>query len=177
MPKRFIAFVFFFLLLISTFFSWLHSQQPPQAQQAIALTEFSLPDLAGTSHSISEWQGKILIINFWATWCPPCLKEIPEFIELQSEYAQQNVQFIGIAIDDAQLVDDYLSFTDINYPILIASSEDRQLSQKLGNSINAIPFTIIVNQQSQIIFAHPGELSKQRIRELLGPLLTPNPGA
>ncbi|TXL17888.1 hypothetical protein BMR04_03560 [Methylococcaceae bacterium HT3] len=75
---------------------------------------------------------QILVINFWATWCPPCLKEIPLFIELQTEYAQQNVQFIGIAIDDPLLVDDYLSFIDINYPILIAETGGAKLSQKAG---------------------------------------------
>ena len=122
MPKQFIALIFFSLLLISTLFARQFSQQPPQAQQAIPLPEFSLPDTTGTIHSISEWQGKILVINFWATWCPPCLKEIPEFIQLQAEYADQNVQLIGIAIDEPELVDDYISFININYPILIAET-------------------------------------------------------
>ncbi len=175
MPRRFIVLIFFVLLLMSTLFAWNTSQKPPQAQQAIALAEFSLPDLAGTIHSISEWQGKILIINFWATWCPPCLKEIPEFIQLQTEYAEQNVQFIGIAIDEPHLVDDYLSFIDINYPVLIAESDGGELSQKLGNSVNAIPFTAIVNKQKQIIFYRPGELSRQRLRELIEPLLSSSP--
>ena len=173
MPKHLIAFIFFFLLLISSLFAWQQGKQALQTQQAIPLPDFSLPDLSGTLYPISNWQGKTLIINFWATWCPPCLKEIPEFIELQAEYAEQNVQFIGIAIDDPQLVDDYLSFIDINYPILIAKTEGAKLAQKLGNSINAIPFTIIVNQQSQIVFRHPGELTKQRVSELIEPLLTP----
>lgn len=123
-------------------------------------------------HSISDWKGKILIINFWATWCPPCLKEIPDFIELQAEYAAHNVQFIGIAIDEPQLVDDYLNFININYPILIAEKEGGRLAQKLGNIVSAIPFTVIVNPQQQIIFRHPGELSKQAVRELIKPLLT-----
>ena len=157
-------------MLISALFAWLQSQKTPQMQQPIPLMEFSLADISGNIHSISEWQGKILIINFWATWCPPCLKEIPEFIELQSEYAEQNVQFIGIAIDKPHLVDDYLSFIDINYPILIAETEGGRLSHKLGNTFDAIPYTIIVNQQSQIIFRHPGELSKQKLHELIDPL-------
>ena len=172
MPKPFVAFIFVFLLLISGLFSWNQSKKEAQVQQITPLAEFSLPDLSGTLYPISNWQGQILIINFWATWCPPCLKEIPEFIELQAEYAEQNVQFIGIAIDDPQLVDDYLSFIDINYPILIAWTDGAKLARKLGNSINAIPFTIIVNQQSQIIFRRPGELSKQKLRALIEPLLT-----
>ena len=175
MHRQFIAFIFFFLLLISTLFAWQQSKKPQQAQQAIALPEFSLPDLAGTLHSISEWHGKILIINFWATWCPPCLKEIPEFIQLQTEYTGQNVQFIGIAIDEADLVANYLSFVDINYPILIAESGGAKLAQRLGNTVSAIPFTAIVNQQQQIIFYQPGELSGQHLRELIEPLLSSKP--
>ncbi|WP_428355270.1 TlpA family protein disulfide reductase [Methyloprofundus sp.] len=166
MPKPFIALIAI-TLLISTFLVWENSLKPAQAQPTITLPEFSLPDLAGTIHPISEWHGKILVINFWATWCPPCLKEIPEFIELQAEYAEQNVQFIGIAIDDADLVADYLSFSNINYPVLIAESEGAELSQKLGNTIKAIPFTALVNRQQEIIFYHPGELSKQRLQELI----------
>ena len=176
MPKQFIAFIFIFLMLISGLFMWHQSEKPLQIQQATPLPDFSLPDTSGTITPISNWQGKLLIINFWATWCPPCLKEIPEFIALQSEYAEQNVQFIGIAIDDPLLVEDYLSFIDINYPILIAETEGSSLSQKLGNIINAIPFTVIVNQQSQIVFRHPGELSKQKLRELIEPLITTKPG-
>lgn len=171
MPKPFIAFILTFLVLISGLFAWNQNKKLSQVQQAIPLTEFSLPDLSGTLHPISEWKGKVLIINFWATWCPPCLKEIPDFIELQSEYAQQNVQFIGIAIDDPQLVEDYLSFIEINYPVLIAQTEGGKLSRKLGNTVNAVPYTLLVNTQNQIIFRHPGELSKQKIRELIKPLL------
>ncbi|GFO72399.1 hypothetical protein BJAS_P2611 [Bathymodiolus japonicus methanotrophic gill symbiont] len=148
MPKQFIALLFFSLLLISTLFAQQFNQQP---QHAIPLPEFSLPDTAGVVHSISEWQGKIIVINLWATWCPPCLQEIPEFIQIQAEYADQNVQFIGIAIDEPELVNDYISFININYPILIATTEGGKLSQRLGNTMSAIPFTAIVNQQQEIM--------------------------
>ncbi|MDO9142540.1 MAG: TlpA disulfide reductase family protein, partial [Methylobacter sp.] len=68
------------------------------------LPEFSLPDLIGHQRSISEWRGKVLVINFWATWCPPCRKEIPDFIALQQRYNDQGVQFIGIALEDQKPV-------------------------------------------------------------------------
>ena len=175
MPKQFFAFIFIFLLLISGLFVRHQKQKEALAQQTIPLAEFSLPDLSGTTHSITNWKGKILIINFWATWCPPCLKEIPEFIELQTEYAEQNVQFIGIAIDKPHLVEDYLSFIDINYPVLIAETEGGKLAHQLGNVLNAIPYTAIVNQHSEIVVRHPGELSKQKLGELIKPLLTARP--
>lgn len=171
MPKPFIAFIFIFLIFITVLFARHQSQKEQGTQQLTPLPDFSLTDTSGTLRPISTWQGKILIINFWASWCPPCLKEIPLFIELQKQYADKNVQFIGIAIDDPQLVDDYLSFTEINYPVLIAQSEGEALVQQLGNVMKVIPFTLIVNQDNQIIFRHPGELSKEELHKLIAPLL------
>jgi len=138
---------------------------------AIPALKINLPDSAGKQRSISEWQGKIQIINFWATWCPPCLKEIPEFIKLQAEYQDKNVQFIGIAIEDQAAVEQYLKTTPVNYPMLIAGDEGISLSQQLGNIVNAVPFTLIVNQQGQIIHRQPGELSNEKIIEIITPLL------
>jgi len=135
------------------------------------LLEFSLPDELGKSHSISEWKGKIIIINFWATWCPPCLKEIPDFIALQKELSNKEVQFIGIAVEDQQTVKDYLKTININYPILIGGEQAIVLSHKLGNIINAVPFTIIINQQGQIIHRQPGELSREKIIDVVKPLM------
>jgi len=138
--------------------------------QSVGKLNFSLPDSTGKLRNIAEWDGKILIINFWATWCPPCLKEIPEFINLQQQYTDQNVQFIGIAIEDQTPVSQYLNTIDINYPILVGGDKAIMLSQQLGNFVNAVPFTIIVNQQGQIIHRQPGELSRTKILEILAPL-------
>lgn len=132
---------------------------------------FSLPDLADTPQSVGQWQGKILIINFWATWCPPCLKEIPEFIKLQDEYKDQGVQFVGIAIEEKQPVADYLKRIKINYPVLIGGEGAAMLAQQLGNVINTVPFTVIVNQQGQIVHHQLGELTREKALEAIKPLL------
>jgi len=142
-----------------------------RSQTAPAAIEFSLPDLSGKQRNIKEWQGKILIINFWATWCPPCLKEIPEFIKIQDEFADMGLQFIGIAIDEKSAVEEYLNTLAINYPQLIAGDTGITLSHQLGNIVNAVPFTLIVNQQGQIIHRQPGELSREKIIETITPLL------
>lgn len=133
--------------------------------------EFSLPDLTGKQRNITEWQGKIRIINFWATWCPPCLKEIPEFIKLQNEFKSKNVQFIGIAIEDSQPVKEYLDTIKINYPMLIGGDEAIALSHQLGNIVNAVPFTVFVNSQGQIIHRQPGEIDREKVIEIITPLL------
>lgn len=136
-----------------------------------ALPEFALPDLSGHQHNISEWQGKILVINFWATWCPPCLKEIPEFIALQEQYADKGVQFIGIAIEDREPVAEYVATTKINYPVLLGGDNGVTLAHQLGNSVDAVPYTLIVDRQGQIIYRHPGEFSNEQILEVITPLL------
>ena len=144
---------------------------PLEQTSPMPLPDFNLPDVSGNQHSISEWQGKILVINFWATWCPPCRKEIPEFMALQEQYAAKGLQFIGIAIDDQEPVEEYLATTKINYPILIGGVTGIALAHQLGNSIDAVPFTLVVNRQGQIIHRHPGEFSREQIMEIITPLL------
>ena len=135
------------------------------------LPAFTLPDLSGQQRSISEWRGKILIINFWATWCPPCRKEIPEFIKLQHELGDRGLQFIGIAIEEKASVEKYVDLVNINYPILIAEDTGITLSQKMGNTINALPFTIVVDSNGNIVHHHPGEFSRNQILKVIKPLL------
>ncbi|MCX7096963.1 MAG: TlpA disulfide reductase family protein [Methylococcales bacterium] len=135
------------------------------------LPDFSLPDSKEALHPISEWRGKLLVINFWATWCGPCRKEIPEFIALQQQYAAKGLQFVGIAIDDAEPVEKFVAAMKINYPILISGLNGMALAQQLGNTVDAVPYTVIVNPQGQIIHRQAGEFSKDKIMAVIGPLL------
>ena len=144
---------------------------PTDQTSAKSLPDFTLPDVSGQPHAISEWQGKLRVINFWATWCGPCLKEIPEFIELQNHYADKGLQFIGVAIDSPEAVATYLSTININYPILVGDMPAISIAHELGNHIDAVPFTVIVNQQGQIIHQHAGEFSKEQLLEVITPLL------
>jgi peroxiredoxin len=135
------------------------------------LPDFSFPDVMGKQHNISEWHGKILVINFWATWCPPCIKEIPEFMSIQEEYSAKGLQVIGVALDNKESVEAYLAKLSVNYPILIGDMAGIALSQKLGNSMGVVPYTLIVNQQGQIIYQQGGELSKDELVDVITPLV------
>ncbi len=154
-------------------FKYYQIQQTEQ-QPSSPLLSIRLPDSEGKLRDLSEWQGNILIINFWATWCPPCLKEIPEFIKLQNELRDKHVQFIGIALEDQATIVSFLQKNPINYPVLIGGDAAISLSQQLGNLVNAVPFTIIVDTNGMIVYRHPGELSRQKLMQLLKPLLAGN---
>lgn len=148
-------------------------QTPVETVAAQPALDFSFPDVNDKQLAISNWRGKVLVINFWATWCAPCLQEIPEFIKLQAEYQARGLQFIGVAIDEKQQVQDYLQRVGINYPVMLAGDAGIALSQQLGNIINAVPFTLIVSQSGQIVHRQPGELSNAQILEYVRPLLGP----
>lgn len=143
----------------------------PLARSSDILPPFSFPALNGTPRDISDWHGKVLIINFWATWCPPCRKEIPEFITLQQELGKQGLQFIGVAVEDRQPVAEYIATLAINYPILVAEDAGIALSQRLGNVVNTVPFTVVVDRQGQIVHRQFGEFSRTQIMEIIEPLL------
>ena len=129
--------------------------------------EFAAPDLDGELRNIKEWDGKIIFLNFWATWCPPCLKEIPEFIELQNTYGDQGFQIVGIAIDEEEAVREYVEEVGMNYPSLVVQADGVGLAKRFGNGIGALPYTVIINRDGEISNTFRGELSKIRAKELL----------
>lgn len=141
-------------------------------QQPMPLPEFSFPDLNNVSHSSKEWQGKIIVLNFWATWCPSCLKEIPEFMALQTQYGEK-VQFVGIALDDLEAVKTFQQNTVVNYPLLISGDfAGFQLAKKLGNLISAIPYSVVVDKTGQVVYRHSGEISANELQTVVEPLLS-----
>lgn len=128
-------------------------------------TAFSLPDLDGKVRSIREWDGQYIILNFWATWCPPCREEIPEFISLQAKYAQSGLQFVGVAIDDPIPTKAFSQQLNINYPILIGGMEGITLARQYGNLSNTLPFSVIINPAGNIIARKNGVMSAAYILE------------
>jgi thiol-disulfide isomerase/thioredoxin len=132
------------------------------APPAVAsLPDFSLGNLAGDQQSIRSWPGKPLLINFWATWCGPCLREIPMLKELQT--ARPDLQVVGIAIDKRDLVVAFADNMGFNYPILIGQSEAWAAAAALGVNIYALPFTIFTAGDGSILGVHTGELHAEHL--------------
>ncbi len=132
---------------------------------------FELKDLQGELRNINEWNGKVLLVNFWATWCPPCKREMPAFIELHDEYAEQGFEIIGIALDNEQAVQDFVDTLGVNYTVMVAEHKGLDLSRDYGNRIGALPFSVFVARDGKIQFTKAGELSKQQVEQIIQPLL------
>ena len=127
------------------------------------LPDFSLGNLAGEQQSILSWPGKPLLINFWATWCGPCLREIPMLKELQA--ARPDLQVVGIAIDKRDPVVEFAGNIEFNYPILIGQNEAWTAAGALGVNIYALPFTIFTAGDGSILGVHTGELHAEHLEK------------
>lgn len=143
------------------------SQQPEKLEK---LPDFSYQDLQGNNRSSREWNDKVVVLNFWATWCPPCRKETPAFIEVQSSYPQQ-VQFIGIAIDDREPVQNFADTFGINYPTLLGDMSAIEISRQLGNRFSGLPFTAIFDQNGKLVYHQTGEVKKSELTDQIKALL------
>jgi thiol-disulfide isomerase/thioredoxin len=139
------------------------------------MPSFSMPDTAGVTRSSGEWDGKILIVNFWATWCPPCLEEMPVLIDFQERYSAQGVQIVGVAVDNLEQVKNFIDLYDINFPVLFGQDEAIALGKKMGNRISALPYTAIFNQKGKTLYAQPGKLSHETLDRLVKPYLSSTP--
>lgn len=157
-----------FIVFIIFSFTSCDSRQQTQKQKL----DFTLPDLQGQTHSESEWLGKkVLILNFWATWCPPCIREIPGFIKLQEKYGKRGLQFIGIAIDNQEAVQPFVKKMGMNYPILLGDQEAINLAINLGNKMAGLPFTVIIDRNGQIVSRQVGQMFEQQVEKTILPLL------
>jgi thiol-disulfide isomerase/thioredoxin len=138
-------------------------QQTPQRQMAETLPDFTLGNLAGEPQSIKAFGGKPLLINFWATWCGPCLREIPMLKALQSSRA--DIQIVGIAVDRREPVQEFAAKQSFNYPILIGQSEAWEAAAALGVDVYALPFTVFAAADGSLLGVHTGELRAEHLAE------------
>jgi len=133
--------------------------------------DFSLPDINGKTRNISEWNGQVVALNFWATWCPPCLEEIPEFVALQNKYAGQGLQFVGIALQSADEVTDFVNSQGINYPVLVGGMDVISLAERLGDETGTLPYTVIIDRNGKIKFINNGQLDGDQAEQVIKSLL------
>jgi len=141
------------------------------------LPEFTLTDQDGNARSIQSWPGKSLIINFWATWCAPCRREIPLLKRIQDEHEASGFQVVGIAVDFRDDVLKYAQEIGIDYPLLIGEQDGLEAISKFGISAAGFPFSVFTDSQSRIVLTHLGEIDEQEAEILIGAVKQVNEGA
>ncbi len=133
--------------------------------------EFTLPDLDGRPRSIDEWDGKVIALNFWATWCPPCLEEVPAFVRLQKKYQARGLQFVGIALQRPEEVRPFAAEHGMNYPVLAGELEVIEAAEAYGNRLGALPYTVFINRDGRVAAARAGALSTEQAEAIIARLL------
>ena len=136
-----------------------------------SLPDFRLPDLNGLEIASSSFGGKVVIINYWASWCPPCVREMPMLIRTQEAFDPSQLQVVGIAIDRQDDVERFVEGHPINYPILIGDVEAVELSRRLGNRLQGLPFTVIFDHHGRRAFSQVGEITQATLDTQIQALL------
>lgn len=124
-------------------------------------------DEQGANRSLAQFQSKLLVVNFWATWCAPCREEMPAFTRLQSRWAGRNVQFVGIAQDDPAKVERFGKELGINYPLWTGGDEVGEFSKRLGNRLGVLPHTVILDSRGQVLEQRVGPYTEPALEERL----------
>ena len=135
-----------------------------------ALAAATFGDLAGRQRRLDEWRGKVLVCNFWATWCAPCREEIPLLLAARQKYGSGGVEIVGIAIDNVAKVREFAASFMISYPVLLAEANGIDLMRRLGNQGGGLPYTVIADRQGRVIERKLGALNGAELDKLLGSL-------
>ena len=148
-----------------------HAPQTTKVEASERRPDFALEDLDGKLRHTREWDGQVIMVNFWATWCPPCVREMPAFVKLYEDYKDKGFVVLGIAIDEKQAIIDFADPIGVDYPILLAEQSGVGISQDYGNRLGILPYTVFIDRQGKIISRHPGEVTYEQAEEIIKPLL------
>lgn len=147
------------------------SNQPAKESSTDMFFASNLLDEKNIAQALNQYRGKTLVINFWATWCPPCREEMPELSNLHLEFKDNNVIVIGIAIDSHEQVNAFLVDEPVSYPILLAEDEGMTIGNSLGNDKGVLPYTVIVDDTGKIKNRFFGRITQKLLAEHLNQLL------
>jgi thiol-disulfide isomerase/thioredoxin len=137
--------------------------------KAFFANPWQTPD--GKPSNSENWRGKVLVVNFWASWCPPCVEEMPALDKMAQEYASKNVLIVGIGIDSPSNIREFLQKTPVSYPIVIGGLEGSNLSKQMGNTQGALPYTVVINAKGKSIYTKLGKISEEELKKAINSAL------
>ena len=147
---------------------WTSAKERHAAEALLAL---ELPDEKGTVQRMAQWRGRVLVVNFWATWCVPCREEMPQFMKAQTAHGPRGLQFVGIAVDQPDKVGQFVKDVGLNYPTMVGGMGAIELSRELGNRLMALPFTIVLDRAGHVAHTQLGPLPPEKLQAIVEPLL------
>ena len=127
----------------------------------------SFKDFNRNMQPLGQWKGKTLVVYFWATWCKPCLSEIPQLVSLYDTYRSKNVVIVGVAIDQADKVEKFTKEHRVTYPIVYGGNEAVSLSKQMGNKVGGLPFLIVIDAKGEVVETILGEIPKGKLEQIL----------
>lgn len=131
----------------------------------------SFVDASGTPQPLGQWRGKVLVVNFWASWCPPCLEEMPALNQLHRQYAAKGMQLVGISAEDMDTLKKFGEQVRVEYPLLAADAQAMSLAASLGNDRSILPFTVVVDKHGKIAHIMFGKVENSALEKAVTPLL------
>ncbi len=144
------------------------SSQPSQAQ---VLLDARFNALNGGEVSLKTWQNKIIVLNFWATWCPPCREEMPELSKMQDQYKDQNLVIVGLSTEDLDTTKNFIAEQPVSYPILAGDMQAMTFAETLGNNQSILPYTVVIDEKGQLVKTFFGRVNQALLEKNILPLL------
>ena len=142
---------------------------PEEAQAEVdAIMSLTLDDLDGRPQAMAQWRGKVLVVNYWASWCKPCIEEMPAFSRLQGLYAARGVQFVGIGLDEVDHMRSFLKTTPVSYPLLVGV---REATETPGLQVKALPYTVVISRDGRFASSRLGRLAEEKLAPILDRLI------
>ncbi len=143
-------------------------QEPKTASRASeALFALTLPDANGVATSLARWKGSALVVNFWATWCAPCVAEMPDLQQLRDQYAPRGAEILGIGIDNAQAIAEFGKRLGITYPLLVGGYGATELARQFGNANGGLPFTVVLDRAGAVRSTQIGRIRAENLRSII----------